>query len=229
VKAEIGDLYPLIPDPDYKGERPKEQIALWKASKKDKIPPGYLMPVAYLWTRTVRCKNPSCGATVPLVKQTWLCKKKDRYVALKMIAPKGEKRVQFEVIEASTEKGLGFDPAAFSKGGNATCPFCGTVADSEYVKAEGCAGRMGQQMMAIVCTKPSQQGKFYVSADELSQFIPDDEAIRKRINELSKNMGLTVPNEPIESRMTGGIWVSFCHTASHILEKSLLPVKFFVC
>jgi len=49
-------------------------------------PPGYLTPVAYLWTRTVRCKNPSCGATVPLVKQTWLCKKKGRYIALKMIS-----------------------------------------------------------------------------------------------------------------------------------------------
>ena len=55
-----------------------------------KAPPGFLMPVAYLWTRTVTCKNPNCGATVPLVKQTWLCKKEDRYVALKMIAPKGQ-------------------------------------------------------------------------------------------------------------------------------------------
>lgn len=57
-------------------------------SSVESIPPGYLMPVAYLWTRTVRCKNPSCGATVPLVKQTWLCKKKGgkknlgRYVAM---------------------------------------------------------------------------------------------------------------------------------------------------
>ncbi len=103
-----------------------------------------LRPVAYLWTRTVRCKNPSCGATVPLVRQTWLCKKKGRYAALKMIAPRGEKQVRFEVVEAvgqavgqaaslSPEKALGFDPAGFSKGGNATCPFCGTVADSNYV------------------------------------------------------------------------------------------------
>ena len=58
--------------------------------------------MACLWTRTVKCKNPSCGATVPLVKQTWLCKKKDRYVALKMIAPAGKKQVRFEVVEAAT-------------------------------------------------------------------------------------------------------------------------------
>src|SRR5207245_10514557 len=100
-------------------------------------PAGYLMPVAYLWTRTVTCKNPTCKATVPLVKQTWLCKKADRHVALKVIAPKGEKRVRFQVVESRTEKGLGFDPEAGSKGGNATCPFCGTGADSEEVKGEG--------------------------------------------------------------------------------------------
>ena len=126
VKAEIGDLYPLLPDPEYKGNRPAVQAEIWQSSDKESIPHGYLMPVAYLWTRTVRCKNPSCGATVPLVKQTWLCKKKGgkkspgRYVALKVIAPKGEKKVRFEVVEAMTEKGLGFDPSVGSKGGNAT-------------------------------------------------------------------------------------------------------------
>ncbi len=44
-----------------------------------------LTPVAYLWTRTVKCPNPSCGADVPLVRQTWLCKKSKKYVALKVI------------------------------------------------------------------------------------------------------------------------------------------------
>ena len=85
VKAEIGDLYPLIPDPAYRRTRDPEagkQMAIWNST--DELPPGYLIPVAYLWTRTVRCKNPSCGATVPLVRQTWLCKKRGRYVALKL-------------------------------------------------------------------------------------------------------------------------------------------------
>jgi len=157
-----------------------------------------LTPVAYLWTRTVRCKNPSCGATVPLVRQTWLCKKPKRYVALKMIAPPGEKRVRFEVVESDTEHGLGFDPAAFSRGGNATCPFCGTVADSAYVKAEGCAGRMGHQMMAIVCTRPGKQGKIYLSADDYREWAPDDAAIQQRIEELCGRTGLNIPREVMD-------------------------------
>jgi putative DNA methylase len=159
-----------------------------------------LTPVAYLWTRTVRCKNASCGATVPLVRQTWLRKKSSRYVALKMIAPPGEKRVRFEVVESSSENGLGFDPAGFSKGGNATCPFCSTVADSEYVKSEGQAKRMGTQMMAIVCTRPDKKGKIYLSADDYPNFAPDDALIRRRIEELCARTGLTMPTEAMDTQ-----------------------------
>ena len=44
-------------------------------------------------------------------------------MALKVVSPKGANQVRFEVVESKTEKGLGFDPAGFSKAGNATCPF----------------------------------------------------------------------------------------------------------
>jgi putative DNA methylase len=209
VKAEIGDLYPPIPDPAVPLGR--ERMRKWQTEFategfeqrgqmeffKD-LPGGYLTPVAYLWTRTVTCKNPSCRATVPLVRQTWLCKKKDQYVALKMIAAKGEKRIRFELVESPTEKGLGFDPAGFSKAGNATCPFCGTVADNDYVKDEGRAGCIGTQPMALCCVRRGARGKIYFAADELERgLLPDDAACRQRIEELCRRAGLTVPNEPI--------------------------------
>lgn len=207
VKAEIGDLYPMIPESTPQSEskpkrktkkQPKETQATFEGMGVEEEQCSFLTPVAYLWTRTVRCKNAACGAIVPLVKQTWLCKKKDRNVALRIVAPAGEKRVRFEVVEAKTEKGLGFDPAAGSKGGNATCPFCGTVSDSTYVKAEGCEQRIGQQMMAVVCTRKGRQGKVYLAADEVAGCVPDDKAIRKRIAELCQRTGLTVPEETIE-------------------------------
>ena len=159
----------------------------------------------------MKCKNPACGATVPLVKQTWLCKKKDSYVALKIVAPKGEpaaahgsaaqsgKRVRFEVVQSSTEKGIGFDPSLGSKGGNTTCQFCGAPVDSTHVKAEGCAKRIGEQMIAIVCTRPGSRGKYYLSANDYPQFIPDGLAIKKRIKALCGLTGLTVPTETIEA------------------------------
>ncbi|MCJ7543602.1 MAG: DUF1156 domain-containing protein [Phycisphaerae bacterium] len=225
VKAEIGDLYPPVPDPKAGKVRKTLKSAQMKMAGEgfDKAgqqelavetPAGYLTPVAYLWTRTVKCKNPACGATVPLVKQTWLCKKKGRYVALKVISKEGgqssrlsdrpeacppsSKKVRFQVVESNTEKGLGFDPAAFSSAGNAACPFCGTVADIDYVKSEGRAGRMGTQPMAIVCTRPAARGNVYLAADELpANLLPNDEAVRERIAALSRSTRLTVPDEPI--------------------------------
>ena len=203
--SEIGDLYPLIPDPDFKGNSTEADTNLFKESADGS--PGYLTPVAYLWTRTVTCKNPTCKATVPLVKQTWLCKKSDRYVALKIVAAKGEKIVSFEVVESRTFKGLGFDPEAGSKGGNATCPFCGAVADTEYVKAEGSAGRIKQQLMAVVGMRAKAKGKVYLSATDLDFLFVEDAIIEGRISKLCARSGLTVPREPMPKQGTLGFRV----------------------
>jgi putative DNA methylase len=197
VKAEIGDLYPLIPDPEFKGKKTAVQAEWFKEHDCDEAPPGYLMPVAYLWTRTVRCKNPHCRATVPLVKQSWLCKKDGRYVAMKMVAKRGKKQVRFEIVETTTEKGLGFDPTAFSKAGNATCPFCGTVADATYVQNQGCVSHVGLQMMAVVCIRPGRQGKVYISADDIASLLDDESHLLKRITDLKSASGLNSPNELI--------------------------------
>lgn len=217
VKTEINDLYLPIADPNV----PKTRQILGKAQlemaaggfvqlSQQKLAVDtsgdYLTPVAYLWTRVVQCKNPRCSATVPLVKQTWLCKKKGRYIALKVVAPKDKKCVRFEVVESTSEDGLGFDPEAFSKGGNATCAFCGTVADSEYVKAKGCGGQMSQQMMAVVCARMDKRGKVYFSADELLDPHLNEQAVNKRIAALCARTGVGVPDEPIITDAKNSCW-----------------------
>src|SRR2546422_4449502 len=195
VKKEIGDLYPIIPDPEFKGRRGENDAQLF-ATVGDEIPPGYLVPVAYLWTRTVHCKNPTCGATVPLVKQTWLSKKKGRYVALKTVAPKDKKQVRFEVVEAASEEGLGFNPSAGSEGGNATCPFCGTVADSDYVQSEGVTGRIGFQHLAAVCRKPRVSGTTFLQSQDLpDRVLPSNAEVQTRIKELTARSGISLPEE----------------------------------
>ena len=183
AKEELGDLYKPIPDP--KGY-------------------GKLTPVAYLWTRTVKCKNPACGAVVPLVRQTWLCKKKGKYIALKISPDNETKRPKFSVVQAyartkkETIEKFGFDPGKFSRGGNAPCVFCGTVATSDYVKKEGQAKRIGKQLMAVVCTKQGQRGKIYLSADDVPEdLIPDEKEIWRRIEKLCEETGLSVPEEEL--------------------------------
>jgi putative DNA methylase len=121
---------------------------------------------------------------VPLARQTWLAKKNGRYIALRPDAesnrykPPGEKTVLYRVAQATTEEGLGFDPAGGSQGGNVPCPFCSTVIDSSYIMVEGKADRINVQLIAIVCTQPNVNGKVYLAADEtLTKFLSDDQYI----------------------------------------------------
>jgi putative DNA methylase len=171
AKSEIGHLYPLVPDPHFKGRRHELNVKLWKEDVSE-IPNGYLIPTAYLWTRVVCCKNPNCRADVPLARQTWLCKREKRYIALRATTPRNEKKVRFEICEARTAKALGFDPEAGSRGGNATCPFCGSIADIDYVKSEASRDHLREQLMAVVCSRPGESGKEYLSATaEKSQIL----------------------------------------------------------
>jgi len=57
--------------------------------------------VAYLWARTVTCKN--CRATVPLLKTRWLCKKANKRVLLTMELKKDKTGVVFGVEEMFPE------------------------------------------------------------------------------------------------------------------------------
>jgi putative DNA methylase len=53
--------------------------------------------VAYLWARTVACKN--CRAVVPLLKTRWLCKKDKKRVILTMVPNADKTGVVFGVQE----------------------------------------------------------------------------------------------------------------------------------
>ncbi|MEG4489447.1 DUF1156 domain-containing protein [Microcoleus sp. D2_18a_B4] len=136
VRGEIGDLYPDIKVGEVVPQE-SEQLELFAPKVKQLTLAQNITPVAYLWTRTVKCPNPGCGADVPLVRQTWLCQKSKKYVALKVIPNHDTKRVELEVIESATEKGLGFDPAAGSSRGTSTCRHCGTTSKTDYIKEQG--------------------------------------------------------------------------------------------
>jgi putative DNA methylase len=184
AKREIGDLYKPIQTKKY----------------------GELTPIAYLWTRTVKCKSPSCDAVVPLVRQTWLCKKSGKFIALK-VSPDPKKKIsKFTVVSsyAKTEteaiEKFGFDPGKLSKEGETKCIFCGTTVTNDYVKQEGQAKRMDKQLMAIVCTKEGEPGKIYLSADEVPEdLIPDEKEIWERIEKLCEETGLTIPEEDMDT------------------------------
>ena len=122
--------------------------------------------VAYLWARTVTCKN--CRATVPLLKTRWLCKKPNKRVRLTM-----------EPNEDGTGVVFGIETNVPARGGNsaqkrehdkriaagtmsragAKCPCCPTIMTMGDIRVEGKAGKLGSLMTAIAVD--GQKGKDY--------------------------------------------------------------------
>jgi adenine-specific DNA methylase len=157
-------------------------------------------PIAYIWSRTIRCPNPACGAEISLFRQFWLARKDNKRVALKPIPNPSAKRVDFIIVEGND---IDFDP---SKGtvsrGNAVCLVCHTSVKDKYVKAEAQAGRMGHRLVAVVTTRGKGQGRNYRLAthEDLAAFQKAEEALQNLTQTPSPwAFGLSwVPDEPMD-------------------------------
>jgi len=112
--------------------------------------------IAWIWARTVTCPNPACGIAMPLVKSFWLSKKKDRPTWAVPVVE--DRSVHFEVMTGQSGPALSGTVGA----SGATCLRCQTPVDLGYIRAEGAAHRLGQQLMTIV-TEGTRK-RVYVSA-----------------------------------------------------------------
>ncbi len=138
---------------------------------------GYLYPtgpdgetvIAWLWARTVRCPNPACGATMPLVSSFWLSKKKGKLAWVEPVVvdggdmPDGRQGVRF-VVKDGQKSGAPPDPPKLGRGAKFRCLVCDQISDDAHIKAEGRAKRMGQQLMAVVAE--GHRGRRYLEATE---------------------------------------------------------------
>lgn len=163
--------------------------------------------VAYIWARTVKCPNPNCGATMPLIGQFWLRRKGDKEdIAFKPVANYKTGEVSFEIVRGEE---IDFDPSAGTTSrGSATCLICGQVADSNHVKAEGMAGEMEQMPLTIVTTAGYGEGKTY--RNFTSQDVLKLEFARERLKELQDNhqgSPSLIPDEPIPTGSSRAIFV----------------------
>ena len=124
--------------------------------------------VAYLWARTVTCKQ--CRATLPLLKTQWLCKKSRKRVLLTMEPNADQTGVVFNVqndvpynggnAAQRREHDKRIGAGTMSRTG-ATCPCCGTIMTMEDIRLEGRAGRLNATMTAVVVDGGRKKGKEY--------------------------------------------------------------------
>ena len=137
---------------------------------KDKNNPRWIAKptVAYLWARTVTCKQ--CRATLPLLKTQWLCKKPRKRVLLTMEPNADQTGVVFGVQNDVPQNGGNaaqrrehdkrIGAGTMSRTG-ATCPCCGTIMTMEDIRLEGRAGRLDATMTAVVVDGGRKKGKEY--------------------------------------------------------------------
>jgi adenine-specific DNA methylase len=171
--------------------------------------------VAYLWARTVTCKN--CRATLPLLKTLWLCRKDNKRYRLDIKKRPDRSGVDFEVVAEPVVGGNAAQRRAhdqrvgqgtMSRSG-AWCPVCGspnTVAMTlGDIRAEGMAGRLGAQMTAVVVNNPSPRGRGQGEGKEYHPPTPEEltaaQAASAHIDEVFKDIPFGLPTEPTP---TGG-------------------------
>ena len=166
--------------------------------------------VAYLWARTVRCKQ--CRATLPLLKTRWLCKKENKRVLLTMEPDAEGKGVVFGV-QAEVPRNGG-NPAqrreidrrvgagTMSRTG-AACPSCESIMTMEDIRYEGRAGRLGAVMTAVVVD--GQKGKEYRLPTDHERETA--EVTEERLRALYSDIPFGLPEEPLPSKEALGFRV----------------------
>jgi len=187
TKKEIGRFYP--PEPDGS------------------------IPVGYIWARTIPCQNPSCGAEIPLMRQFWLAKKKNKNVMLFPYIE--EKEVKFKIVGDDYEKmPLGFN---LSQGTVAKavviCPVCGAVIDAKTTRKLFQERKARQKMVAVILRAKNNQLKNYNKGKKYR--IPTDKDIqiykeakiylKEKRAKLMDEWGIDpVPDEPLPPVRTLG-------------------------
>ena len=192
--------------------------------------------VAYLWARTVTCKQ--CRATLPLLKTQWLCKKSRKRVLLTMEPNADQTGVVFDVQNDVPQNGGNaaqrrehdkrIGAGTMSRTG-ATCPCCGTIMTMEDIRLEGRAGRLDATMTAVVVDGGRKKGKEYRLPTDHELAMA--EVTEEQLQTLYADIPFGLPDEPIIEDAKRNTWcVQYGKTSWRKLftNRQLLAIGEFV-
>lgn len=139
----------LADDVRYYGRWMREKVF----ERKGHLYPKAMLPdgeeatvIAWLWARTVPCPNPACGIAMPLMKTFQLSKKRDNEHWTKPVVDREAGSVSFVVQDHDD----GVPSVGTVNRNGAICVACDNTTPLSYVREQSTAGKMGEQMTAIV-------------------------------------------------------------------------------
>ncbi len=160
--------------------------------------PDGSIPIGYIWARTLPCQNPGCGAEIPLMRQTWLAKKDNKKVALKLVPNRTGRCIDAQIVEGDA---IDFDPEKGTVSrANVVCPLCGGTIDDNTTRRLFREGKASQRLMAVVLHHPSRSGKRYrlPTAGDLEAYSAAEEALETKRQAIWAEWGMDpVPAERI--------------------------------
>lgn len=116
--------------------------------------------IAWLWARTILCPNPACGISMPLMVTFQLSKNTNNLYWVRPVVDRKAKSISF--VAQSHKRGVP-ETGTVNRNG-ATCIACSTTSPLAYVRAQFRAGKMGEQMVAIVAE--GDRKRLFLSPDQ---------------------------------------------------------------
>lgn len=133
---------------------------------------GKATVIAWLWTRTIKCENPTCSRITPLLSTLTLSSKKGKESYLD-VALNRNGTLEFEVSDSPTQR-IKDSKKGLKRGvsGIFECIHCGNVSKRDYVAEQGCNGKMNCLPTAIVYEGDKGRGYIKPQQMEVLEHLP---------------------------------------------------------
>ena len=193
------------------GEQLTDEINKWFEWIKKEVKPELkefypndkdgLIPIAYLWARTIKCEGPGCGAEIPLIRSLRLTRKTK---AIKLIVDKHKKTINFEIIQDATKTSI---PEGTMRRGSAICPCCGYTTHAKSVRkqlGERRGGTDDSRLFCVVLISKDSKGRYFrvSTSSDLEVFKKAKNKLLELKDQHVGSLSLT-PNEPLPIPSSG--------------------------
>jgi len=156
-------------------------------------------PVAFIWARTINCQNPQCNTVIPLIKQFWLAKKKNKLISL--YPQIVNNHVQFTIVgDGYKEIPENFNPSIGTvKRAVCNCLVCGSMIEANQTRKLFQEGKTSESLIAVVEKNERSKEKKYTIATkgDISSFNKSRQLLALKQQKLTNEWGIDpIPNEP---------------------------------